>query len=104
MVIEHRYRFLTVAARNALAFLMPLGAFSQPHHPLILQSQRLQVTLDRDRGLPFEYRLVSEKTSIHGEGAGRDITITVFRSKPRSFDKVTVRPESAERKTHWAVW
>jgi hypothetical protein len=98
MSIKYRSnnRFLSVAARKTLVLLLPLCAFSQPVHRLVLKSPRLQVVLDRDRGLPFEYQLLPEKTSIHGEDAGREITVTVFRSKPHSFNKVTARPESAK--------
>ena len=66
-----------------------------PAHVVTLKSSELEVVLDRDRGLPHRY-LLSNRAFIRGEDAGRDISATVCRRQPRSFDKITLRPQSAE--------
>jgi hypothetical protein len=78
----------------AILLLIPAAA-AAPLPPVILKSPQLEAILDPDRALPSEYRLLAEKTSIHGDDSGRDITVTVFRAEPRAFDKITVRPASA---------
>jgi len=65
-----------------------------PAHAVVLRSTQLEVVLDRDQGLPYEYHLLPQQAIIHGEDSGRDISATVFRSNPRSFDKVAARIDS----------
>src|SRR5438309_11585381 len=52
--------------------------------------------LDRDDALPYEYRLLSNNAVIHGEAAGRGITATVFRSSPREYANVSVKPHDVK--------
>ena len=67
-----------------------------PVHPVVLRSAQLEVVLDRDFGLPYEYRLSPSRATIHGEASGREVTATVFRSQPHEFAKVTLRPQSVK--------
>ena len=67
-----------------------------PTHTLILRSPQLEVVIDRDRGLPSEYRLLSNHAVIHGEEAGHDVTATVFRAQPYKFQNETVTPQSVK--------
>jgi hypothetical protein len=60
-----------------------------------LKSRELEVVLDPARGLPHRYNLLSNHTFIRGEDAGQDVVATVFRRQPRSFDKITLRPDSS---------
>jgi hypothetical protein len=96
-------RFRTCAA--AAAILISFQAFAAspsapssvtPPRTVILKSPQLEVVLDRDRGLPHHYRLLPNQASFAGEVFGRDVTATVFRSEPRHFDKVTLRPRSVK--------
>jgi len=68
------------------------GALALPLHPVSLKSPQLEIILDGARGLPYEYRLLAEKTTIHGEDSGSDIAATVFRGEPRAFQRATLRP------------
>ncbi len=67
-----------------------------PAHPVVLHSSQLEVILDRDDGLPYEYRLLANQAMIHGEEASREIVATVFRNDPHEFAKVTLRPQNAK--------
>lgn len=63
-----------------------------PVHRVVLRSPQLEVIVDRDDAVPYEYRLLPAKAVIHGENAGREITATVFSASPRQFANVVVRP------------
>jgi hypothetical protein len=65
-----------------------------PLHPVVLLSSQLEVVLDREQGLPFQYHLLQQQATIQGEDTGRDITVSIFRSEPRSFDKIAARLDS----------
>jgi hypothetical protein len=67
-----------------------------PARVVTLKSPQLEVLLDQDRGLPYRYRLLANQAFIRGEDAGQDIVATVFRRQPRSFDKITLRPQAVE--------
>src|SRR5258708_3015062 len=74
----------------------PADARKAPTHPLVLRSPQIEVILDRDDALPYEYRLIANQAVIHGEDSGRAITATVFRAYPREFTKVAVKPQSVK--------
>ena len=63
-----------------------------PAHVVTLKSPQVEVRLDADRGLPYRY-VLSNRSFIRGEDSGRDISATVCRLQPRSFDKITLRPK-----------
>ncbi len=84
-------------------FLLPLVCVSAaaadrpaPVHPAILKSAQLEVTLDRDQGLPYQYRLVDNGAILHGEDSGREVSVTIFRAAPFQFSRITARPRSAQ--------
>jgi hypothetical protein len=67
-----------------------------PEHSVVLRSPQLEVVLDRDFGLPYEYKLLSNQAVIHGEAAGREVYATVFQRQPYEFTKVTLRPQNVK--------
>jgi hypothetical protein len=75
------------------------AARQAPVHAVILRSPQLEVTLDRNDALPYEYRLLSNQAIIRGENSGRAITAAVFRSDPREFATVTVKPRAVKAAT-----
>jgi hypothetical protein len=48
-----------------------------PVEPVLLNSSKLELVLDRNDGLPFEYRLLAAKEKFHGEDLGQPITVTL---------------------------
>src|SRR5271154_5263909 len=60
--------------------------------PVELKSSQLEVTFDPLKGLPVEYRLSSNRATIHG-AEGSEVTATIFRAGPRRFTNFAVRPE-----------
>jgi hypothetical protein len=73
-------------------FVAAAAYAAKPAQIVELKSPQLEVTLDPLKGLPIEYRLASNKATIHG-GAGGEVTVTIFRASPRTFTNFAVRPE-----------
>src|SRR5262249_53775595 len=67
-----------------------------PADPVILQSSRVQVILDRQDGLPFEYLMRWNGARMRGEDSGQRVQVTMFRGSPRAFEKVEGKPASVE--------
>ncbi|HKE23584.1 MAG TPA: endo-alpha-N-acetylgalactosaminidase family protein [Bryobacteraceae bacterium] len=78
----------------AILFSCWAGA-AAPEHPVVLRSAQLEIVLDRDLGLPYEYRLLPGGAIIHGENNGREITVTTFRRERYKFLQTHLRPERA---------
>lgn len=55
----------------------PSGSRKAPAHPVVLRSARLEVTLDADDGLPYEYRWKATSATLRGEDYGQKIMATV---------------------------
>jgi hypothetical protein len=55
----------------------PVGTRSAPAHPVLLRSQKLEVTLDGEDGLPYEYRWTATGARLHGEDYGQKMTALV---------------------------
>ena len=55
----------------------PTGTRSAPAHPLVLRSSELEVTLDPDDGLPYEYHWLGTGARMRGEDYGLSMTATV---------------------------
>jgi hypothetical protein len=55
----------------------PTGTRPAPAHPLVLRSGELEVTLDADDGLPYEYRLRSNGARLRGEDCGLKMTASL---------------------------
>ncbi|MFZ0340669.1 MAG: endo-alpha-N-acetylgalactosaminidase family protein [Terracidiphilus sp.] len=53
------------------------GTRTAPTHPKILRSKQLEVTLDADDGLPYEYRWIATGAKLRGEDFGLKLTSTV---------------------------
>ena len=70
-----------------------------PARFITLKSSQLEVTFDPGRGLPTQYRLPASQATIRGEDSGHDITALICRAEPRSFDQVSIRPESVRATT-----
>jgi Endo-alpha-N-acetylgalactosaminidase len=66
-----------------------------PARTATLRSPQLEVLLDRDAGLPYEYRLLSNQAVIHGAEPGHGITATVFRAQPHEFRAAGLKPRGA---------
>ncbi|HXJ05356.1 MAG TPA: endo-alpha-N-acetylgalactosaminidase family protein [Candidatus Acidoferrum sp.] len=63
---------------------------SRPSQPVILESSKLELLLDRGDGVPFEYRLRSAKQVFRGEDSGQPIAATVCRLNDWYFSNVSV--------------
>jgi hypothetical protein len=55
----------------------PAGTRTVPAHPKILRSKQLEVTLDADDALPYEYRWIATGAKLRGEDFGLKMTATV---------------------------
>jgi len=64
-----------------------------PKHPIVLRSSELEVVLDPDRGLPYEYRLLKNNSQLRGEDSGSPVTVTLCRRDPWAFDTLNITPE-----------
>ncbi len=55
----------------------PAGTRTALAHPKILRSKQLEVTLDADDGLPYEYRWIATGAKLRGEDFGLKLTSTI---------------------------
>lgn len=69
------------------------GEQAPPAHPLVLRSAELEVILDPDRGLPYEYRLLKNTSRLRGDNTGSPLNVTLCRRDPWTFDTLNVTPE-----------
>ncbi|MGH9353197.1 MAG: endo-alpha-N-acetylgalactosaminidase family protein [Terriglobia bacterium] len=67
---------------------------SRPVNPIVLRSSSLEVILDRDDGLPYEYRLLPGNLRIHGEDFGGKMGVTVCRRQPWGFASAPISASS----------
>ncbi len=89
-------RSILLASTVQLFLVLPVfGASvrSAPKQPVVLKDKNVSVVLDREDGLPYQYRPVSGD-SIWGEDEGKVITAIVCRLKPRGYSTVEVKPVS----------
>jgi Endo-alpha-N-acetylgalactosaminidase len=74
----------TGTAAAAISSLFPPTLFAQndeaqftdrpdPQNPILLHSPQLELTLDREDGLPFSYRLTTNGAILHGEDLGKPL-------------------------------
>lgn len=71
------------------------GTRTAPLHPVLLLSKELEVTLEGDDGLPFQYRWAATGATLRGEDFGLRMTATVCQPGAWRFFTVTVdRPQS----------
>jgi hypothetical protein len=74
-----------------------------PVEPILLKSSKLELVLDRNDGLPFEYRLLAAKEKFRGEDLGQPITVTLcdrgvwkFASLPVTAPKLKTTAHEAD--------
>lgn len=69
-----------------------LLASAQPARTVVLSSAQLEVVLDKERGLPFEYRLFNG-ARLRGEQSAERIVTTICERAPRKFVDAEIVPE-----------
>ena len=74
-----------------------LAVRNKPKNPVLLKSAALQVVLDRDDGLPYEYLLTRPQTRLGGEAAGQPMKATVCRREQWKFSTLPVKAESVKQ-------
>lgn len=60
-----------------------------------LRSQQLEVVIQKNGGLPSEYRVLSNGATIHGVEPGHGITATLFEAQSHKFQEAKLQPASA---------
>lgn len=80
---------LLPACASAQQPVEPTGARAKPHHPIVLHSDLLEVTLDADDGLPYQYRYKPTGATLRGEDYGQKISVTICNFNSWDFFKVT---------------
>jgi len=65
--------------------------------PVLLRSSKLQLILDREDGLPFQYQLLAAKESFRGEDFGKQIEVTICQREAWKFVTVPIRPTRLKR-------
>lgn len=84
---------LPSAAGQEQSAAADVSSSTPPVHPLVLRGAELEVILDPDRGLPYEYRLLRNNSRLHGEDSGSPPTIKLCRRDPWSFDTLKIAPD-----------
>jgi len=103
----HRREFLKAGATSLIGLAsVPAwaGVFhngelidrATPRNPVVLKSNQLELVLDRNDGLPFEYRLNALDTTMRGEDFGAKITVTLHRKQPYGFVTAPLRASSVK--------
>ena len=90
---------LAFIAASPVTFPMPArGAVperSKPVDPVLLQSRELEVILDRQDGLPYEYRPV-QGAFLRGEDLGNKVAVTIAQRTPWDFRTIPVSVKSVD--------
>jgi hypothetical protein len=101
----------TSIARERMSFANPVPPlYAQPANAVVLKSSQLEVTLDREQGLPHSYRFSQSQAMIRGSVLAEKIVATVcsvsaWEFLPISVVPVTVRATAAQADFHFrAVW
>ncbi len=71
----------------------PSGTRPAPVHPVVLKSAQLEVTLDGDDGLPYEYVWRENGARLRGEDFGLKIAATVCQHQPWRFFETQLTAE-----------
>ena len=66
-----------------------------PQNPVILRSAQLELTLDREDGLPFSYRLIGNGAVLRGEELGKQLGAIVCRKSPWQFSLLPLKATRA---------
>src|SRR5437879_4634310 len=67
---------------------------SAPINPVRLRSSEMEVVLDRDDGVPFEFRLLANGATLRGEDFGKKVSATACRKTPWKFLELETSPTS----------
>jgi hypothetical protein len=87
-------------AMAAEATVLPRALAQQPKtrkppvHPVVIRSASLELVLDPDDGLPYEYRLLKSGQRFRGEAFGDALGARVHSKEPRGFADVNLKPLS----------
>ena len=73
-------------------FLTAVAFAAKPAQPVALKSSQLEVTFDPLKGLPVEYRLLSNKATIRG-ALSSEVTATIYRAAEHGYLNYAIRPE-----------
>jgi len=73
-----------------------------PQNAVVLRSPELELTLDRDDGLPFSYRLTGNGAILHGEDLGKQLGAIVCRKSPWQFSLLPLKATHATATQHSA--
>jgi hypothetical protein len=110
-----RRTFLQISGGGALAIAAsrvlgqsPDNQRLAPRKPVVLRSSKMEVVLDSEHGLPYEYRLLGTKARILGEEQGAPMSATLCNRAKWSFTPVplhspTVIASSTQADFHFAV-
>lgn len=88
---------LAVAGSESIlpeAFAQQTRSRKMPARPVTIRSASLELVLDSDDGLPYEYRLLKSVKTFKGEAFGEALMATVHRREPRGFVSVRVSPQT----------
>ena len=83
------------------------GALSErraPAHRLLLRSAEMEVAIDPENGLPWEYRLLKTNARLRGEESQDQTTVTICRHQPWSFATTPLLPESHSASANSAIF
>jgi hypothetical protein len=78
----------TLFAQNDEA---PLTDRPNPQNPILLHSPQLELTLDREDGLPFSYRLTANGATLLGEDLGKQLGAIVCHKTPWQFSLLPLK-------------
>jgi hypothetical protein len=70
----------------------PLTDRTAPVNPVRLHSSEMEVTLDRNDGLPFAFHLSANGATLRGEDFGKKISVTVCQKTPWKFLELETLP------------
>jgi hypothetical protein len=87
---------LPVHAAGQQQNAQPAGNRIPPEHPVVLHSEQIEVTLDGDDGLPYQYRYKPTGATLRGEDYGQKITATVCNFDSWDFFEVTPTAAAAD--------
>ncbi|WP_260705568.1 endo-alpha-N-acetylgalactosaminidase family protein [Edaphobacter flagellatus] len=77
-----------------------LGMRNAPENPVTLQSDQVEVTLNRTDGLPYKYSLKKTGTALDGESAGGKIIAVLCRLDSWEFQPVSLIASSVKETSH----
>jgi hypothetical protein len=72
------------------------GTRTAPEHPVVLHSDLVEVALDADDGLPYQYRYKPTGATLRGEDYGQKISVTICNFESWDFFAVTATAEPAQ--------